>query len=128
MPLKCKNMAEKQDIAMNAFKVLTDVTYLYGEASDSSQGKIKKSDLLSEVFQYRGSLSQYDDTSLKIGFYIDLNNATDRPSNFYEYGMLLVFPIGKTMIFHVHISTRSIINFRVYSSGKWGEWKSVTLT
>lgn len=38
-------MAEKQDIAMNAFKVLTDVTYVYGEASDSSQGKIKKGDL-----------------------------------------------------------------------------------
>ena len=38
-------MAEKQDIAMNAFKVLTDVTYLYGEDTDSSQGKIKKSDL-----------------------------------------------------------------------------------
>lgn len=120
-------MAEKQDIAMNQFTVVTDADYVYVKKGNS-QGKIKKSDLLSEVFQYRGSLSQYDDTSLKIGFYIDLNNATDRPSNLYEYGMLLVFPIDKTMIFHVHINTRSIINFRVYSSGKWGEWKSVTLT
>lgn len=42
-------MAEKQDIAMNAFKVLTDVAYVYGEASDSSQGKIKKSDLISLI-------------------------------------------------------------------------------
>lgn len=44
-------MAEKQDIAMNAFKVLTDVAYVYGEATDSSQGKIKKSDLLSGVLK-----------------------------------------------------------------------------
>lgn len=43
------SMAEKQDIAMNAFKVLTDVAYVYGEASDSSQGKIKKSDLISLI-------------------------------------------------------------------------------
>lgn len=35
-------MAEKQDIAMNAFKLLTDAAYLYGEATDSSQGKIEK--------------------------------------------------------------------------------------
>ena len=120
-------MAEKQDIAMNQFQIVSDADYVYVEKGNS-QGKIKKSDLLSEVFQYRGSLSQYDDTSLKIGFYIDLNNATGRPSNLYEYGMLLVFPIGNTMIFHVHIDTRSIINFRVYSSGKWAEWKSITLT
>lgn len=46
-------MAEKQDIAMNAFKVLTDVAYVYGEASDSSQGKIKKSDLLSLILGTR---------------------------------------------------------------------------
>lgn len=39
-------MAEKQDIAMNAFQIVTDVAYIYGEKSDSSQGKIKKSDLL----------------------------------------------------------------------------------
>lgn len=37
------------DIAMNAFKVLTDVAYVYGEASDSSQGKIGKSDLISKL-------------------------------------------------------------------------------
>ena len=47
LPLKCKIMAG-DDIAMNAFKVLTDVTYVYGEASDSSQGKIGKSDLISK--------------------------------------------------------------------------------
>ena len=48
LPIKCKNMAG-DDIAMNAFKVLTDVAYVYGEASDSSQGKIGKSDLISKL-------------------------------------------------------------------------------
>lgn len=49
-------MAEKQDIAMNAFKVLTDVAYVYGEASDSSQGKIGKSDLMSLLLGIREKL------------------------------------------------------------------------
>ena len=31
LPLKCKIMAEKQDIAMNQFQVVTDVEYIYGE-------------------------------------------------------------------------------------------------
>ena len=57
------------DIAMNAFKVLTDVTYVYGEAADSSQGKIKKSDLLSEMFQYRGDVSENYDNFIKNGIY-----------------------------------------------------------
>lgn len=33
------------DIGMNAFKLLADVACLYAEASDGSQGKIKKSEL-----------------------------------------------------------------------------------
>lgn len=32
MPLKCKeDMAEKQDIAMNQFPVVTSMKYVYGE-------------------------------------------------------------------------------------------------
>lgn len=33
-------MAEKQDIAMNQFQVVTDVEYIYGETANGSQGKI----------------------------------------------------------------------------------------
>lgn len=35
------------DIEMNAFKLLADAAYIYGEAADGSQVKIKKSDLAS---------------------------------------------------------------------------------
>ena len=49
-------MAEKQDIAMNAFKLLTDAAYLYGEATDSSQGKIKKDVFINIVKRYITSI------------------------------------------------------------------------
>ena len=39
-------MAEKQDIAMNQFQIVTDAPYVYVELADGSQGKIKKSDLI----------------------------------------------------------------------------------
>ena len=49
MPLKCEIMAEKQDIAMNAFASMTDAAYIYAEAANGSQGTIKKSDLISKL-------------------------------------------------------------------------------
>ena len=53
MPLKCKkDMAEKQDIAMNQFQIVTDVAYVYGEKSDSSQGKIEKNVFIDIVKRY----------------------------------------------------------------------------
>lgn len=39
-------MAEKQDIAMNAFQIVTDAEYIYAETANGSQVKIKKSDLI----------------------------------------------------------------------------------
>ena len=42
-------MAEKQDIKMNQFQVVTDAPYIYVELADGSQGKIKKSDLVEVV-------------------------------------------------------------------------------
>lgn len=45
-------MAEKQDIAMNQFQIVTDADYVYVEKG-SSQGKIKKSDLLSLILGTR---------------------------------------------------------------------------
>lgn len=42
-------MAEKQDIKMNQFQVVTDAPYIYVELADGSQGKIKKSDLVEVI-------------------------------------------------------------------------------
>lgn len=42
-------MAEKQDIAMNQFQIVSDAPYVYVELADGSQGKIKKSDLVEVI-------------------------------------------------------------------------------
>lgn len=42
-------MAEKQDIAMNAFTTATNAEYIYAEAANGSQVKIKKSDLVEVI-------------------------------------------------------------------------------
>lgn len=51
-------MAEKQDIAMNQFQVATDAEYIYAEATNGSQVKIKKSDLASALKGYLGIIEQ----------------------------------------------------------------------
>ena len=44
-------MAEKQDIAMNQFQIVTDADYVYVEKGNN-QGKIKKSDFIDIVKRY----------------------------------------------------------------------------
>lgn len=51
-------MAEKQDIAMNQFQVVTDAAYIYAEAANGSQVKIKKSDLADVLFNQKGLYPQ----------------------------------------------------------------------
>lgn len=59
LPLKCKeDMAEKQDIAMNQFQIISDAPYVYVELADGSQGKIKKSDLADVLFNQKGLYPQ----------------------------------------------------------------------
>ena len=53
-------MAE-QDIKMNSFAQATDAAYIYAEAANGSQVKIKKSDLFTSVFAYKGLLSSDKD-------------------------------------------------------------------
>ena len=53
-------MAEKQDIAMNQFQMVTDAPYIYVELADGSQGKIKKSDLLNAMFQKGTPVKDYN--------------------------------------------------------------------
>lgn len=125
------SMAEKQDIAMNAFQIVTDVAYIYGEKSDSSQGKIKKSDLLSEVFQYRGDVSENYDNFINNGIYQIYSgaNITNSPDGI-SYGMLLVFKT-KFYLFQIAMEVRPdniAVKLRTNSGPAWSEWKSVTLT
>ena len=79
MPLKCKNMADKQDIAMNQFQMVTDAPYIYVELADGSQGKIKKSDLLSSVLSGNLNYPNGDINELKNnGIYYVGSNPTEK--------------------------------------------------
>lgn len=119
------------DIAMNAFKVLTDVVYVYGEANDSSQGKIKKSNLLSEMFQYRGDVSDNYDNFIENGIYqiYSGSNVTNAPDGI-SFGFLLVFKT-KFYLAQIALEVRPghiAVKLRTNSGPAWSVWKSVTLT
>lgn len=126
MPIKCKIMAEKQDIAMNAFKVLTDVMYVYGEASDSSQGKIKKSDLLNAMFQ-KGSLAQNANDLVQTGIYRG-GNIENAPSN--DVSAIIVFNASPYIIhFCLAMTTGRIYYRRSVNNGEsWYSWLSINTT
>ena len=123
-------MAE-QDIKMNSFAQATDAAYIYAESSNGSQVKIKKSDLLSEVFQYRGDVSENYDNFIENGIYQIYSgaNVTNAPTGI-GYGMLLVFKT-KFYLFQIAMDVRPSnisVKLRTNSGPAWSDWKSVTLT
>ena len=87
-------MAEKQDIAMNAFQIVTDAEYIYAETANGSQVKIKKSDLLGALFQSRGEVpSKGYNYCSKSGVYDIVKGVSlpDEPTYGVEYGVLMIF-------------------------------------
>lgn len=132
MPLKCKkDMAEKQDIAMNQFQIVTDVTYLYGEATDSSQGKIKKSTFLDDILCVRSGFLYNDqehvDNLKKPGMYSH-GDPIIGTGIYGGHGLLLVLHIGDYTIQIDFPIYKDYILFRKCYINNWSEWKSVTLT
>lgn len=119
------------DIKMNSFAQATDAAYIYAEAANGSQVKIKKSDLLSEVFQYRGDVSENYDNFIENGIYQIYSgaNVTNAPTGI-GYGMLLVFKT-KFYLFQIAMDVRPSnisVKLRTNSGPAWSDWKSVTLT
>ena len=125
-------MAEKQDIAMNQFQVVTDVTYIYGETANGSQVKIKKSDLFTSVFAYKGLLRGDKDlnTISEYGIHYSANalNSPERVT-----GLLLHY-LETDMASQILINSRTgelYTRSQVYNAGNWDnwtEWKSISLT
>lgn len=121
-----------QDIAMNQFQVVTDVTYIYGETANGSQVKIKKSDLFTSVFAYKGLLSSDKDlnTISENGIYYSAF-AMNSPENIS--GLLLHYA-EKDMASQILINSRTgelYTRSQVYNAGNWDnwtEWKSISLT
>ena len=124
-------MAEKQDIKMNQFQIVSGAPYVYVELADGSQGKIKKSNLLSEMFQYRGDVSENYDNFIENGIYQTYSgpNVTNAPDGI-SFGFLLVF---KTKLYLAQIALEVrpgniAVKLRTNSGPAWSGWKSVTLT
>lgn len=133
MPLKCKNMAEKQDIAMNAFTSATDAEYIYAETANGSQVKIKKSDLLGALFQSRGEVpSKGYNYCSKSGVYDIVKGVSlpDGPTYGVEYGVLMNI-IGRVyaaqVIFEAFTSQRILFRFKS-ETGVWYPWVTFSHT
>lgn len=120
------------DIKMNSFAQATDAAYIYAEAANGSQVKIKKSDLFTSVFAYKGLLGSDKDlnTISENGIYYSAF-AKNSPENIS--GLLLHYA-ERDMASQILISSRNgelYTRSRVYNTGnwdKWTEWKSITLT
>lgn len=132
LPLKCKNMADKQDIAMNQFQMVTDAPYIYVELADGSQGKIKKSDLLNAMFQKGTPVKDYN-LNTEIGIYyinVSVNGTINGPSNSISYGILFVLKGLNNYIVQIACSVTGLLNvfIRTRTELAWSEWKSVNIT
>ena len=113
-------MAEKQDIAMNAFQIVTDAEYIYAEATNGSQVKIRKSDL---------KLQMYKINTIKDG---DLNNVVEAGeyivwstvANIPAYSFYWVKVIGSTDFVQIAISFSDLKEYkRSCVNGAWTQWK-----
>lgn len=108
------------DIAMNAFTSATDAEYIYAEAANGSQVKIKKSDL---------KLQMSKTTTIKGG---DLNNVVEAGEyivwstveNIPSYSFFWVKVIGSADFVQIAIAFSDLKEYkRSYVNGAWSQWK-----
>ena len=119
-------MAEKQDIAMNQFQIVSDAPYVYVELADGSQGKIKKNDLLNAMFQ-KGGLAQNANDLVQTGIYRG-GNIENAPSN--DVSVIIVFNASPYIIhFYLAMTTGRIYYRRSVNNGEsWYSWLSINTT
>lgn len=131
-------MAE-QDIKMNQFPIVTDAAYIYAEAANGSQVKIKKSDLVeliksglgysylknnpNEIIEDCNAYSTY----IHNGLYTIKENTLNRPpeSN-YRAILLILSRSGYNYQEYIEVTTGKRY-YRYYTLG-WSEWKPIILT
>ena len=132
MPLKCA-IVMAEDIKMNSFAQATDAAYIYAEAANGSQVKIKKSDLLGALFQSRGEVpSKGYNYCSKSGVYDIVKGVSlpDGPTYGVEYGVLMNI-IGRVyaaqVIFEAFTSQRILFRFKS-ETGVWYPWVTFSHT
>lgn len=120
------------DIAMNTFTSATDAAYIYAEATNGSQVKIKKSDLLNAMFQKGTPVKDYN-LNTEIGIYyinVSVNGTINGPANSISYGILFVLKGLNNYIVQIACSVTGLLNvfIRTRTELAWSEWKSVNIT
>lgn len=112
-----------QDIEMNAFKLLADAAYLYGEATDGSQGKLSKS-IITEIlgaFSYKGLY--IEDKSPQVGHY---------KMNGYKINERVItgvsIIIGGDMVYIQLAFDNAMAFFRRCIGDTWSNWRSINIT
>ena len=112
-------MADKR---MYEFTPAANGTYIYAEAADGSQVKIKKSDLIGALFQDRGTFENDANQLKTAGMYYITANTQNSP---YGYsGLMLVFCSGSAVtqivysVFDGSFRKRALL----YNNGNWDVW------
>ena len=132
------------DIAMNELTTATNAEYIYAEAANGSQVKIKKADLV-ELIRANMSVATQDAKGLMSNndiIYLGKvqNDLTNAGSSFgYSYdkdgseiaGPYLSLEGTNGYIFQLKVSARgNELKFRTYHNDydEWSSWKSVSFT
>ena len=121
-------MADKK---MNEFQQVADAEYVYVEAADGSQVKIKKSDLFSSIFQYRGLASSHDfnDNDISGSYQTGdfSRNAANNPG--VGYGVLVCMDVGSYLLQFSFDMFEKKMYYRMRTNlNEWKNWYYVSFT
>ncbi len=130
-------MAE-DDIKMNSFAQATDAAYIYAEAANGSQVKIKKSDLLSSVLSGNLNYPNGDINELKNnGIYYVGSNPTAKAVGITFLGVFAAPPSVMQMGYDsnyeedsaaIALKVRFVLRGNDASYSTWSKWRSISLT
>lgn len=111
-----------EDIRMNELEQMTKAEFVYAEAEDGSQVKIKKSDLLNLLYRYTiGGSSYQTPDDLLPGFYYknEIGNPSIEQLYPYRDGVIIVIDINGGIV-QLHIGTTPFgLTMRYRWGGTW---------
>ena len=126
------------DIKMNSFAQATDAAYIYAEAANGSQVKIKKSDLLSSVLSGNLNYPNGDINELKNnGIYYVGSNPTAKDVGITFLGVFAAPPsvmqIGYDSNYEedsaaIALKVRFVLRGNDASYSTWSKWMSISFT
>ncbi len=117
-------MAERKDVPMNTFPVVTDTEYIYGELTDSTQVKIKKSNLLSLTFLDRGIFEGDLNELRTAGMYYVTGKTINKPEGYSGLALVFKSSIGVVQMAYNIFTGVSAKRVLLYNNGKLDTWSN----